>query len=343
MPWMGRVLGQLSIVAKWFGGGGPEVQSIAFAPDGQRLVVGYNYPMRACIYETRTGAQQHIIEEKHEERSEVINAIAYSPDGKLVAVGVERLSTAGSAGSETRIRDGKTGKLTRTLDGVSARFMQFSPDGKVFVVGTRILDMPKGDLVRRLALPEKFRASGIDFSPDGSLLAVSGAIDVRYSHPSPLAVVFEIATGRVVKTFKCPLKDEHKYCPDIRGCDLHPDGKRLAIGTTSDVFFIWDRETDEVETVKRKGGRWWEVRFSPKGELLAVSGAGGTVLLWGVNEAKELSALKGHINSVYALEFSPDGDLLASGGMDGTVRLWGPKDRARKKMGVGSAAQTEAT
>ncbi len=80
-----------------------------------------------------------------------------------------------------------------------------------------------------------------------------------------------------------------------------------------------------MTVVTRRGGRWWAVDFSPNGELLAVSGQGGTVLIWDVKNERILSALKGHLNSVYDLKFSPKGNLLASGGMDGTVRLWGPK------------------
>ena len=67
---------------------------------------------------------------------------------------------------------------------------------------------------------------------------------------------------------------------------------------------------------------------------MAVSGPGGTVLVWDANEEKELCALKGHVLSVYGLEFSPKGELLASGGMDGKVRLWGLKGWGRKGWGL---------
>jgi WD40 repeat protein len=81
---------------------------------------------------------------------------------------------------------------------------------------------------------------------------------------------------------------------------------------------------DEVKAVYREGGRWWAVKYSPDGQLIAASGAGGTVLLWDMNHDKELCALNRHSGSVYAVEFCPKGNLLATGGMDGVVRLWGP-------------------
>jgi WD40 repeat protein len=47
------------------------------------------------------------------------------------------------------------------------------------------------------------------------------------------------------------------------------------------------------------------------------------VQLWDAQTGKELVALNGHLNAVWALAWSPDGLRLASASDDGSVCLWG--------------------
>jgi len=314
---------KLEILSKWLGGGGPDIRCLAFAPNGKTLAVGYWMPPRTGIWDVEGGSQLSSIEE---EEYEAIDGMALSPDGKLIALGISGVLKDGRRlGTELRIREVDTGRLIQRVEEVATGLIAFSPDGELFVDGSRFWTMPEREFLRRVPLPEKFWSRGVDFSPDRSLFAISGFDDGTRTHPSPIAFLFQVDTGRVLKTLKCPVAGEHPLCREGRKCDFHPDGKRLAVGTIWDEFYIWNTETDEVKVVSREGESCWNVRFSPNGKLLAVSGAGGTILIWDVNNHKELCTLTGHLNSVYDLQFSPKGDLLASGGMDGTVRLWGPK------------------
>jgi len=195
--------------------------------------------------------------------------------------------------------------------------------------------MPEGALFKRMDIPKEFWVKGCDFSLDGSFLAISGFINGSQHHPSPIAFICNVKTGRILKTLLChEYHEEGQTCAEGERCTFHPDGKRAAVGTSVNAFYMWNLETNRVEFVRRKGGRWWVVKFSPDGRLLATSGAGGKVLIWEIATRREVLNRKGHVLSVYDLAFNPTSDLLASGGMGGIVKLWRLKDKIWDELGI---------
>ncbi|KAK3543636.1 hypothetical protein QTP70_025996 [Hemibagrus guttatus] len=86
------------------------------------------------------------------------------------------------------------------------------------------------------------------------------------------------------------------------------------------------------------------VRFSPTGELLASGGDDAAILLWKINDNKEVEqaptfqeeedaqlnkeswnvvkTLRGHIEDVYDLSWTGDGNFLVSGSVDNTAIMW---------------------
>src|SRR5262249_39101260 len=69
--------------------------------------------------------------------------------------------------------------------------------------------------------------------------------------------------------------------------------------------------------------------LAPNRDILATSGADGSIRLWDLNTRTRILALRtelhqrtGHDALATALSFSPDGLLLASGHVDGAVHLW---------------------
>jgi eukaryotic-like serine/threonine-protein kinase len=149
----------------------------------------------------------------------------------------------------------------------------------------------------------------LGFHPIRGIL-VSGHTDGRLR-------LWDPATGMLESTLA-------GYGTDVRDLAFSPDGKSLAIGTSSAIT-IWDLQDGKARSaLDAKGGPLSRLAFSPEGSILAVALADGTIGLWNASTGQPKSRLKGHTAMVLSVAFSPDGRILASTSSDNTIRLWNP-------------------
>ena len=196
----------------------------------------------------------------------------------------------------------------------------FSPDGKrVFVTGdggVYTWDMADLDAKATLLQPTEGWATEIDFSPDGSTLAVGGRFLPIYlkdltNRESPAAQLLGHAgpNGTYPVTFS-------------------PDGKRLASGGETDgTVRLWDPAAPDTPSVVlgRHDAGVSRVRFSPNGKQLASVSLDHSVRLWNVEDTDALPiVLSGHVGHVWALAYSPDGRHLVTAGDvgDAAIKIW---------------------
>jgi WD40 repeat protein len=319
-------------MASFFGSPSKKVVAIAFAPGGTTLAVAYDYPTRVCLWNVAKRSPPTIVLQERPESPAIVRALVFSPDGTRLAVSIEKLPTTGSARADVRFYDAERGQLLQSIPGAGSKLLAFSPDGKLFVSGMRVWTMPEGKLSRTLEVTQRdFWVFGSAFSPDGGLFAVAGFVAGNRPHPSPVAFLFDLKTGKVLKSLLCPDEVPHSTCVDCNALKFSPNGKSVAIGTIEDWFYLWNIDDDRATVVRRPGGRWWNIAISSDGQLLAASGAGGSILFWDISKHKELCSVDGHLGSVYGMEFSPNGLVLASGGADGAVRLWEPENASKTK------------
>jgi WD40 repeat protein len=188
--------------------------------------------------------------------------------------------------------------------------LDFSPDGALLASGT----------VRWLRLWDadgqevrKLEAHGdliirLAFSPDGKALATGG-----WDHDIRL---WDVATGR--KLHELPRQPSA-----LESVAYSPDGRLLASGDTGGRIRLWDPASGKlVRTLRQQGPIVFGLGFAPDGRFLAASGPGNTVGVWEVASGQEVVKLAGHQNEVTCAAFSLDGRLLASGGWDATVFVW---------------------
>jgi WD40 repeat protein len=246
------------------------------------------------------------------------SAVAYSPGGKLLAVGGQTVQTWNAARREL--------VATHTLaPGVFVNGLAYSPNGRVIAAaysdGTAgLLDAAT---LAPLGAPFRVTAMGngetVAFSPSGNLLATGGDDGtVR------LWSLADPARPRALST----VRDSGTYVFTVV---FSPDGRTLAAASTDNLTRLWgvSLPSHPVLLGKPLGGFTSYaigLAFIPDGKLLAVGSADKTVRLWNIAQPSHPvlvgTPLTGPAGYVWALAFSPDGKTLAAGVTDGTVWLW---------------------
>ncbi len=121
----------------------------------------------------------------------------------------------------------------------------------------------------------------------------------------------------------------------ITAVAFNPSNSLLAVGSYGQVA-VWDlAKAVPVKVLTNVLGAVNDLRFSPKGDLLAVGGgqpsAKGDIRLYQTTDWKLLAVLRGHDDVVFSLAYSPDGTRLASASFDHSVRMWDVKSHATLK------------
>ncbi len=164
---------------------------------------------------------------------EEILSVAYSPDGKTLAVASGN-STTGSGG--VRLYDAATMKLRLELPGIETIVwsLAYSPDGKVLAISDKsrkvhLLNAATGENERSLAVSLHVRV--VAFTPDGKALAAAGTL--QDSRTDGTAMLWDLAEARPRS-----LLAGHKGL--ILGMSLSPDGRLLATASTDTSARLWD-------------------------------------------------------------------------------------------------------
>ncbi|MCY7272704.1 MAG: hypothetical protein LH702_02885 [Phormidesmis sp. CAN_BIN44] len=276
-----------------------------------------------------------------------ILAVAFSPDGTLLATGIDRDILLWQIAGTRQIA---------TLAGHTAWItsIAFSPDGQLLASGSndhtiRLWDVPTGQCLITL----RGHTSGVQtiaFSPDGQLLA-SGSNDhtirlwnvmthqllqVLEGHlDRVLSVLFSpdnqtlISSGddQTIRLWNLQSGDCQQTIAThvnwVLSMALSPDGKTLVTGSDGRTVKFWSLQTGACTgTLPTYEAKVWAVAFSPDGRVLATGSDDKTVRLWDVQTRQCLKTWHDHTHQVWLVRFRPDGQTLVSSGDDQTVKLW---------------------
>ncbi|MGF1568405.1 MAG: caspase family protein [Nodosilinea sp.] len=252
-----------------------------------------------------------------------IEALAFSPDGSLLA----------SAGSDQQILIWRVsdGIQLASLGGNTARItaLTFSPNGALLISagdGPHLklwsLDPTQTGLRATSIQPQIDHEEGISslsMSPDGQFLS-TGSYDSTVK-------LWQIKPGSPPALVLLDTLTHHSAA--VATVQFSPDGRQLASGSWDNTVQLWQIQgrsaqttATAAQTLRGHTGGVTSLAFTPDGKGLLSSGADGLLNLWGSAGGELIKALRGHQGPVRSVAISPDGQLWASGEDNGGVMLW---------------------
>jgi WD40 repeat protein/tRNA A-37 threonylcarbamoyl transferase component Bud32 len=270
--------------------------------------------------------------------NEGVHAVAFSPDGKILATAGDRAQPAllrihgARVIGSVKLWDVATGKELATLQGhrAAVNCVAFAPDGRTLATGGGGNEDEAYDYTVRLWDVETKQARAVlkghtgpitsmAFSPDGKTLATGGGAG------GIVAKLWDPATGKELRSLRAEAQGGYRVAVAFT-----PDGKTLATGVNSgsvaESLRFWDVATgNESGRPRGQTGFVEALAFSKPLKLLAVGHEEGSVRLWSLSAGEGRGTLKGHTGAIQAIAFSGDGKVLATAGRDRTIRLWDMK------------------
>lgn len=290
----------------------------------------------------------------------LINALAYSPDGSLIAVsGYREVLLHKADGS------GIAGRLAGQADRIQS--ILFTSDGKTLIAAggaparsgeVQVWDVASRKLLRAVEVSND-TVFGASLSPDGAKVAVGCAdnslrvIDVatgkeerKIPHHENwvMATVFGVNGKRLVSVSRdraAKLTDStngqfienvNLLRGELSAVARHPIRDFVVVGGEERVpyYYMMDRprvmkiadDTTLIRKLEMQNGVILALAFSPDGKRIAVAGAADEVRLYDPETGDRTAALRGHKAGIYAVTFSPDSRQIATGGFDGSVRIY---------------------
>ncbi|MFI2476910.1 TIR domain-containing protein [Nocardia xishanensis] len=288
------------------------VESVAFSPDGHRIVVGsgriegtvqiWDLDTHQPVGQPMTG-----LDTKPGYEDEVWS-LAFSPDGQQIV--------SGDQDGTVRLWDATTTQPIRepiTGHEGAVSSVGFSPDGRSLVSGgqdgtVRVWHADPDTSIGRPVIKPSERAEIAAFSADRRYIVTrSGGI----------MQVWDTNTGQ-------PIGQRLIGNPEaVKAVASSPDGQQVVTGGEGSIR-LWRTDTGQSigDAITGHEGPVRAVAFSQDGQRIAAGGNDGTVRLWDPTTRRTIGApLTGHRNAVKTVTFSSDGHRIMTSDSD-DIRLW---------------------
>lgn len=317
------------------------VSTVALSPRGDSLASAGN-DGKALLWDLNLARLRETA--RRRSQSEILSAgsgavggLAFSPDGRLLAVA--RAESTSMWNVATRARVGQP--LWQEPGPATARSLMrrgcaFDLAGGILATATSDGGVKLWDVASRRGLEtlrgHQVAVTGLAFAAGETLITANGG--------GSTGVAAKILSWDVAgRGGRARLRSTVLGDPRIPQAALaaSSDGRMVAARSATGQITVWDAPLPADSRAERAAQPAPRVTmedaervmlgalaFSPDGKLLAGGSSEGIVHVWDRATGKQLRRLMGHVGPVLSLSFAPDGRTLASGGMDRSVRLWNP-------------------
>ncbi len=276
------------------------VSSVAWSSDGRRLASGawdgtlliWDLESLGIVHEVSCGT--------------MIMAVAWRPDGEVVAAGGHRQVEGNSEDGVVWIVDGNSGEQVGELCGNVGivRSLAWHPTGTYLAAGENWQGFIQVWEPGTLRLVKSFDAhnhyiGALAWSPDGRWLASGSQSDaIRVFDTSDWSLANEIPRS-------------HKG--RVNAVCWNDAGNRLASFGLDGVVKLWDIETTSVvATLRGHQGAVTSGSWSRNQEMLVTASSDSTIKVWNLNKQEETRVFTG----TKSVAWSPNGKELAIRAMD---------------------------
>ena len=284
-----------------------QVREVLFSPDGKFVASRLSNQASVQLWRVSDGTLRQTLGEK----SMRSGSLAFSPDGKLLAMLSEKIIL-------WQVDNGSVARRLDIPEGIFLKNLEFSPDGSLLASGSEqeiaifLWDVSTGQALpphRAQANPQDYNGVwSIAFAPDKSLLA-AGAADGRiYLWDAASETPVDILEGQTTP---------------INNLSFSSDGTLLASASRDGSLNLWQISSKTLLRKLDTGSMALQnITFSPDSRLLVAALEDGVVQAWRVDSGELFYKLTDHTESSFkSVAFSPDGATLASGRGEGTVQI----------------------
>jgi predicted NACHT family NTPase len=245
-------------------------------------------------------------------------SVAYSPDGKLIAIG--------DASGEIRVWNAREGRAILSCVGHTdwVRSVAFDRTSKRLVSASfdysvRVWDAHKGKCLKILE-EHTNRVNSVAISPDGSLIA-SGSDDGTTK-------IWDSYSGECLRTLQ---GDDQT----VESVVFSPKNEVIVTCSSNKMIRFWTIAGELIRTIEGHTKLIRSLAISSDGLLLASGGHDKTIKLWNIDTGEYLASLSGHESRICTLALNPNASLLASGSFDRTIKIWDVQTKTCLKTLVG--------